>query len=60
VSVSRTTVIHCDACDEVMSNADIGEKTAAEARKEARREGGHTGLRGGRDICEYCWREGHR
>ena len=62
MTLMRTCWVECDVCGDVMSNADIGAKTAAEARSEAKADGGHVGRRppGRPDICAPCWEAGER
>jgi hypothetical protein len=48
----------CDVCGEEMDEGHQGNATAASARDEARRLGGHRSK--GRDICDECWDGGKR
>jgi len=60
MSATKSWTVHCDVCEENVGSADLGDRTAREAREQARRDGAHVGLPGGRDICETCWDNGFR
>jgi hypothetical protein len=60
MSATRSWTIQCDGCGENLGSADLGNETAAEARRQAKFDGAHVNLPGGRDICEGCWEAGVR
>ena len=60
MSATKSWTIHCDGCGENIGNSDLGDRTAAEGRYQAKLDGGHVNLPGGRDICADCWDEGKR
>jgi hypothetical protein len=56
----KSWTIQCDGCGDSIGSGDLGDRTAAEGRYQAKADGAHVNLPGGRDICAGCWAEGYR
>lgn len=60
MTATPSWTVNCDGCHENLGSGDLGDRTAAEARRLAKLDGAHVCLPGGRDICADCWDEGVR
>lgn len=60
MSATKSWTINCDGCGLSIGTQDLGDRTAKEAREQAKFDGAHVNLAGGRDICAVCWSEGKR
>lgn len=60
MTATPSWTVNCDHCGDSLGSGDLSDRTAAEARLQAKEDGAHVNLPRGRDICRFCWDEGKR